>query len=234
MHSKKVTRLTNAGGIDYFFFNNESIYYMKSSSLYRMSMDGSLPEKVSKTLLDEGDQTYRYYFGGFNMIEGGPDFPLMRKPWPSTGETYIESEDKDSDYYEESDREIREQISTFDVQYSDYLGSISSDTFVFTERDSQTDISYFHLINKNIDTIRSIRNWIIDPLDIVHGWVFFSARNEEWDQVGIFAIRPDGSGLQQIGNNEYAFSDYLGSIKQNLVFKDRNDGSFILVKEPDS
>ncbi|WP_189028036.1 hypothetical protein [Paenibacillus albidus] len=79
--------------------------------------------------------------------------------------------------------------------------------------------------------IRKIIGWELELLDIQHEWVYFTASAENMEMGGTFAIRLDGSGLHQIGNNEFLLSDYIGSIKQHLVFQNRNDGSFTIMKE---
>ncbi|MFC5529718.1 hypothetical protein [Cohnella yongneupensis] len=233
--TKKIKRLTNEGNIDYFFLKKNSIYYVKGSmgmepSVYRISLNGKSKVRVSPTVLDVGDKKYRYYIGSTGPIEEGEDiyFPLVRNPWPSSGEKYIEP--LEEEYSLESENKDEEVLSAFEVEYSDYIGDIDSDSFVFTEKDAETEMSYLHLIFKNKEKVRKINGWSVEPLDILNGWVYFTAEDTEGQNSGLFAIKLDGSGLRQIGNDEFSYSDYIGNVKGYLVFQDRNKGSFTVFK----
>lgn len=230
--SNKLKRLTNEGDIEYFFLKKNSIYYVKGSmtiepSVYRISMSGKSRVRVSPTVLDEGDKKYRYYIGSTGPLDMGDDiyFPLVRQPWPSTGEKYIKRQEK-----EESEHKGEEVLSAYEVGYSDYIGDVDSDSFVYTEKDLKSGASYLHLFFKNTEKVRKINDWSLEPVDIINGWAYFTAESLDGNKSGLFAIQLDGSGLHQIGNDEFTYSDYIGSVKGYLVFQDRNNGSFTVYK----
>jgi len=233
MPSKKLTRLTSLGGIDQFFLKNKSIYYITNSmtiepGVYRMSLDGKSKGRVSSTILDERDKRYRYYIGsGIQTDWLEVYFPLMRQPLPPTGGTYIEQNDDNWD----SEKNKEEQLSTYFFYMTDYMGDADSDSFVFVERDKEKGITFLHLFNRGNEIVRKIIGWELEPLDILHGWAYFTASAENLEIGGTFAIRLNGSGLRQVGNNEFLQSDYMGSIKRHLVFQNRIDGSFTIMKE---
>lgn len=237
MPSKRLTRLTSQGGIDQFFLKNKSIYYITKSmtiepGVYRMALDGKSKVRVSSTLLDEQDKRYRYYIGSGIQSDGlDVYFPLMREPLPSTGDKYIEQKDVEIEDNWKPVKDKEEQLSTYFFYMTDYIGDADSDSFVYVERDEETGTTYLHLFKKGNEIVRKIIGWELEPLDILHGWVYFTASAENFEAGGTFAIRLDGSGLRQVGNNEFLQSDYLGSIKRNLVFQNRNDGTFTIMKE---
>ncbi|AKG34825.1 hypothetical protein [Paenibacillus durus] len=236
MPSKALTRLTHIGNIDYFYLSNQSIYYVTSSltvdpKVYRMSLDGKKATRVSPIVLEAQDKSYQYFFGWDK--ESG-DFVLKRKPLPSTGEMYTNTEENS---YENTEADEAEKLSTYQVYFSDYIGDAESDTFVYAEHDEKTQTSYLHLFNKGKDTVRKLREWEAEPVDIVHGWVYFTAYSIH-DSVtgGLFAVRPDGTGLRQVGNGDLNGDRYVGSIKSYLVFRKLNkegipDGGFTFIKE---
>ncbi|MEK5237399.1 hypothetical protein NST99_17065 [Paenibacillus sp. FSL L8-0470] len=235
--SKRLTRLTSLGGIDQFFLKNKSIYYITNSmtiesGVYRMALDGKSKIRVSSTLLDAQDKRYRYYIGSGIQTDGlDVYFPLMRQPLPSTGEKYIVQKDDEIEFNWKTPKNNEEQLSTYFFYMTDYMGDADSDSFVFVEHDEEADTIYLHLFKKGNEIVRKIIGWELEPLDILHGWAYFTAKAENLEAGGTFAIRLDGSGLRQVGNNEFLLSDYLGSIKRNLVFQNRNDGTFTIMKE---
>jgi hypothetical protein len=236
MSSKKLTRLTNFGGIDAFYLKNNNIYYINGSmtiepGVYRMSLDGKAKVRVSPTVLDEQDQKYRYYIGS-GIMNPGTDvyFPLMRQLLPSTGETYIQPKEDRIYYNREPGKKREEQLSTHFFFMSDYLGDAESDVFVFVEQDEEKNVSYLHLFNKGNEIVRKIKGYVLAPVDILDGWVYFTAGVDNSEIRGLFAIRVDGSGLRQVGNNDVSENYYIGSINQNLVFKNLNEDSFTIIK----
>lgn len=64
------------------------------------------------------------------------------------------------------------------------------------------------------------------------GWVYFTVNDEQSAESAMFAVRPDGSGLRQIGNQEFLRGHYIGSVKRHLVFQDFRDFSFRVIREP--
>lgn len=231
--TKQMKRLTNEGDIDYFFLQNNNIYYVKDSmgsAVYRISFSGNSRLRVSPTVLDVGDKKYRYYIGSTGPIRSGEDvyFPFVRKPWPVTGEKYVEPL---AEYHGIGiEHKGEEVLSAFEVEYSDYIGDMDSDSFVFTEMDAETSTSYLHLISKNKEKVAQVNGWSIEPLEILNGWVYFTAEDTEQEIGGIFMIKLDGTGLRQVGNDEFNYCDYIGNVKGYLVFQDRNTGSFTVFK----
>ncbi|MHA6534750.1 hypothetical protein [Paenibacillus sp. BAC0078] len=229
MPSKALTRLTFTGGIDGFNLKNDSIYYFTGSmttepGVYRMPLDGKKPAvRINPAMLDTGDKSYRYYFGSADMSLPYLYFPLLRQKWPVAGEQYIDPEEAEQDF--------EESVSQYEVNYSDYLGDRDADIFMFTERDEESGISYLHLYNQGKETVRKVKDWVIEPVDILHGWVYFTVDSEESDLGGLFAIRPDGTGLRQVGNGDLSASYYLGSVKGYLVFEHYNELKLMIVKE---
>lgn len=229
MPTKTVTRLTFTGGIDGFSLQNDTIYYFTGSmtvepGVYRMPLDGKKPAvRINPAMQDTGDKTYRYYFGSADKSLPYLYFPLVRQKWPAAGEQYIDPE--------EVEQNSEESVSQYEVNYSDYLGDRDADIFMFTERDEESGNSYLHLYNKGKETVRKVKDWVIEPVDILHGWVYFTVDSEDSGSGGLFAIRPDGTGLRQVGNGELSASYYLGSIKGYLVFEHYNELKLMIVKE---
>ncbi|GIO85781.1 hypothetical protein J25TS5_27130 [Paenibacillus faecis] len=236
MSSKKLTRLTNLGEIDQFFLKNQSIYYTTNSmtidrGVYRMSLDGRSKKRVSPTVLDPQDKKYHYYIGYGIQTLGDLYFPLMRQPLPSTGEMYIEENVDDETAFDRIFKKTKEeQLSSYSFFMTDYIGEADSDSFFFVERDRDKHTTYLHLFQKGDEIVRKIIGWDLEPLDVLDGWAYFTVSDEDKETGGVFAIRMDGSGLRQVGGNEFFYSDYLGSIKRHLVFQNRNDDSFATLK----
>jgi|GEM_PF-6182179 len=236
MSSKKLTRLTNLGEIDQFFLNNQSIYYTTNSmtidpGVYRMSLDGRSKKRVSPIVLDPQDKKYHYYIGHGIQTLGDLYFPLMRQPLPSTGEIYIEENDDDETAFDRIFKKTKEeQLSSYFFFMDDYIGEADSDSFFFVERDRDKHTTYLHLFHKGNEIVRKITGWELEPLDVLDGWAYFTVSDENRETGGIFAIRTDGSGLRQVGGNEFFYSDYLGTMKRHLIFQNRNDGSFAILK----
>ncbi|WP_223110745.1 hypothetical protein [Paenibacillus sinensis] len=238
MPVKTWTRLTYTGNIDYFYFSNNSIYYVTSSltiepGVYRMSMEGNNAVRVNASGMEARDQHYQYYFG-FNYYT--QDFALRRKPLSdvTNDETYIRS-DEDT-YYEEEQDDKSEKLSTYEVYMNGYIWDVESDQFVFSERDSDNRTSYLHLFKNGKETVRKLKGWQSEPLDIIDGWVYFTVASEDTDAGALFAIRPDGSGFRQVGNKDLYSGNYLGTIKSYLVFQHLNqqgipDGGFTFIKK---
>lgn len=236
LSSKKLTRLTNLGEIDQFFLKNQSIYYTTNSmtinpGVYRMSLDGKSKKRVSPIVLDPQDKKYHYYIGYGIQTHGDLYFPLMRQPLPSTGEMYIEEKDDDETVFDRIFKKTKEeQLSSYSFFMTDYIGDADSDSLFFVERDKDRDTTYLHLFHKGNEIVRKITGWELEPLDVLDGWAYFTVRAADSETGGIFAIRTDGSGVRQVGGNEFFYSDYLGTIKRHLIFQNRNDGSFVIVK----
>ncbi|WP_334075361.1 DUF5050 domain-containing protein [Paenibacillus sp. A14] len=234
MSSKKLTRLTNLGEIDLFFLKSQSIYYTTNSidpGVYRISLDGSSKIRVNPIVLNPQDKKYHYYIGYGIQTLGDIYFPLMRQPLPSTGEMYIEENDDDETAFDQIFKKTKEeQLSSYFFFMDDYIGEADSDSFFFVERDRDKHATYLHLFQKGDEIVRKIIGWDLEPLDVLDGWAYFTVSDEDRETGGIFAIRMDGSGLRQVGSNEFFYSDYLGSIKRHLVFQNRNDDSFAILK----
>ncbi|KAI7256820.1 hypothetical protein KC345_g10921, partial [Hortaea werneckii] len=190
------TYLVLEDGIDGFTIKNNSIYYYKGSmtvepGVYRMPLDGKQAEaRINAALMDTGDKSFRYYIGSADMSRRDLYFPLVREKWPVTGEPYINQD--------EIVQDSEEAVSQYEVNYSDYIGDRDSDIFVFNERDEDTGSSYLHLFYQGKETVRRIQEWIVEPLDILQGWVYFTVDKEISGQGGLFAIRPDGSGAMDM------------------------------------
>lgn len=150
-------------------------------------------------------------------------------------ETYIGT-DEDTYYDDEKQEEKAENLSTYLVFMNGYIGDVESDQFVFSERDSDNRTSYLHLFKNGKDTVRKLKGWGSDPLDIIDGWVYFTVYSEITDSGGLFAIRSDGSGLRQVGNKDLDSQRYVGQFKSYLVFRHLNqqgdpDGRFTFIKK---
>lgn len=239
MPAKTWTRLTYTGNIDYFYFRNNSIYYVTSSltiepGVYRMSMEGKDAVRVNESVMEARDKSYKYYFGWDRYAQ---DFVLKRKPLSDVDndETYI-STDEDTYYVEEEQEDKGERLSTYLVFMDGYIWDVESDQFVYSERDDANRTSYLHLFKNGKETVRKLKGWSSDPLDIIDGWVYFTVDAEDSDSGGLFAIRPDGSGFRQVGNKGLNSQSYLGTIKSYLVFRHLNqqgipDGSFTFIRK---
>lgn len=151
-------------------------------------------------------------------------------------EAYIPSADEAEDEFDlNTGARKGEWLSTYDFFMDGYMADAESDTFVFIEKNDETDTSYLHLFKAGQETVWNSSHLIFELVTISDGWIYFTAEDEASGQRGLFGIRADGTGLRQVGNGDIMYFLYEGTYKDQLVFRKRtpelgdDSGAFIFV-----